>query len=158
MTHLSVIRHAQPEGRKPEIIGLSPPDSGLSPVGINQAERLRDRLATTNDLQVDVLISSPMRRARETAEILAPLAGCPRADRRRGPGAPSGSLRGINLGRDRSALRPSIGERTSPFAALPQMRTVPPPLPCEPVRDSTGSPVSMRAKPSSLWLTRQLSR
>jgi len=75
MTHLYVIRHAQPDGRKPEIIGLSPPDSGLSPVGVSQAQRLRDRLATTHDLHVDVLVSSPMRRATETAEILAPALG-----------------------------------------------------------------------------------
>ncbi|HEX6483264.1 MAG TPA: histidine phosphatase family protein [Ktedonobacteraceae bacterium] len=77
MTHLYVIRHAQPDGRKPEIIGLSPPDSGLSPLGVSQAQRLRDRLATTNDLHVDVLVSSPMLRAKETAEVLAPALGVP---------------------------------------------------------------------------------
>jgi len=77
MTRLYVIRHAQPAGRKPETIGLSPPDSGLSLLEGSQAQRLRDRLATTNDLHVDVLVSSPMRRARETAEILAPALGVP---------------------------------------------------------------------------------
>lgn len=77
MTHLYVIRHAQSDGRKPEIIGLSPPNSGLSPLGVMQAQQLRDRLATTNDLHADVLVSSPFRRAKETAEIIAPALGLP---------------------------------------------------------------------------------
>ena len=44
MTHLYVIRHAQPDGCKTEIIGLSPPDADLSPVWVSQAQWLRDRL------------------------------------------------------------------------------------------------------------------
>ncbi len=75
--HLYLIRHAQADGRKPEIIGLSPPNSGLSLIGVRQAERLRDRLAATKELHVDALISSPLRRAKETAEIIAPALGLP---------------------------------------------------------------------------------
>ncbi len=77
MTHLYVIRHAQPAGYTPALIGLSPPNSGLSPLGVRQAERLRDRLLATKEIQADRLISSPLRRAQETAEIIAPALGLP---------------------------------------------------------------------------------
>lgn len=77
MTHLYLIRHAQADGRTPGIIGLFPPNAGLSSLGVAQAERLRDRLAATNEIHADVLISSPLRRAKETAEIIAPALGLP---------------------------------------------------------------------------------
>lgn len=77
MTHLYVIRHAQPAGYNPALIGLSPPNSGLSPLGVRQAKRLRDRLLATKEIQADRLISSPLRRAQETAEIIAPALGVP---------------------------------------------------------------------------------
>jgi probable phosphoglycerate mutase len=44
----------------------------LSDLGKLQAERLRDRLANTQELQCDVLYSSGYPRAKETAEIIAP--------------------------------------------------------------------------------------
>jgi probable phosphoglycerate mutase len=50
---------------------------GLSPEGVAQAQRLRDRLATLRDFGADVLISSPIPRAQQTAEILAPALGVP---------------------------------------------------------------------------------
>jgi 2,3-bisphosphoglycerate-dependent phosphoglycerate mutase len=68
MTHLYLIRHAD------SIEGLSEgkyQDLGLSPEGIRQAELLRDRLAATSELNVDMFISSPYRRAQETANILS---------------------------------------------------------------------------------------
>jgi probable phosphoglycerate mutase len=52
-------------------------DPGLSPEGVSQAERLRDRLARTGEITADTLVTSAMRRARETAEILAPALGAP---------------------------------------------------------------------------------
>jgi 2,3-bisphosphoglycerate-dependent phosphoglycerate mutase len=48
----------------------------LSSEGIDQAERLRDRLAT-GDLPVDVLIASTLHRAQQTAEIIAPALDLP---------------------------------------------------------------------------------
>jgi len=45
---------------------------GLSPEGVVQSERLRDRLARTGEIKPDLLIASTMQRARETAEILSP--------------------------------------------------------------------------------------
>lgn len=74
MTHLYLIRHADNidalvEGRMR--------DQGLSPEGVAQAEKLRDRLARTGEIKPDVLISSDERRAMETAQILAPMFGLP---------------------------------------------------------------------------------
>lgn len=42
---------------------------------MTQAERLRDRLARTGEITADVLIASPLPRARQTAEMLAPALG-----------------------------------------------------------------------------------
>src|SRR5947207_12992072 len=73
MTHLYLIRHGQHMGAVKNIIG----DTELSPLGIKQAERLRDRLAATGEIQADVLISSTFLRAKQTAEIIAPAFGLP---------------------------------------------------------------------------------
>jgi probable phosphoglycerate mutase len=77
VTHLYLIRHGQVDGLQPGIIGSATPDSGLSRIGIVQAERLRDRLAITGEIQADILISSPLKRAKETAAIIAPALGLP---------------------------------------------------------------------------------
>ncbi len=74
MTTLYLIRHADyiydlVDGQYPKR------DQGLSPDGVNQAERLRDRLARTGEIKPDVFICSPERGARETAEIIAPVLG-----------------------------------------------------------------------------------
>jgi 2,3-bisphosphoglycerate-dependent phosphoglycerate mutase len=74
MTHLYLIRHADyiydlVDGKYPKR------DLGLSPEGTKQAERLRERLVNTGEIQPDVFISSPQRGARETAEIVAPALG-----------------------------------------------------------------------------------
>jgi 2,3-bisphosphoglycerate-dependent phosphoglycerate mutase len=68
MTNLYLIRHGEALGAVHHIIG----DTGLSPLGILQAEHLRDRLAATGEIAADVLISSTFKRARQTAEIIAP--------------------------------------------------------------------------------------
>lgn len=59
-TELLLVRHGLPES------GVLHP--GLSEVGAEQARRLGDWL---KGAEVDVLVTSPMRRARETAEIAA---------------------------------------------------------------------------------------
>jgi probable phosphoglycerate mutase len=73
MTHLYLIRHGQAISAARNTLG----NTGLSPLGITQAERLRDRLAATGEIAADVLISSTMQRAKETAEIIAPALGLP---------------------------------------------------------------------------------
>src|SRR2546425_2853701 len=73
MTHLYLIRHAEAIAAVQDIIG----DTDLTPLGITQAEHLRDRLAATGEIAADVLIASTFVRARQTAEIIAPALGLP---------------------------------------------------------------------------------
>src|SRR6266851_5277870 len=73
MTDLYLIRHGEALGAIHDIVG----DTALSPHGITQAEHLRDRLAATGEVAADVLISSTLVRARQTAEIIAPALGLP---------------------------------------------------------------------------------
>jgi 2,3-bisphosphoglycerate-dependent phosphoglycerate mutase len=68
MTDLYLIRHGEALGAILNIIG----DTELSPLGILQAEHLRDRLAATIEIAADVIISSTFKRALQTAEIIAP--------------------------------------------------------------------------------------
>jgi probable phosphoglycerate mutase len=74
LTHLYLLRHGE---YIEDLENGKYQDLGLSPKGINQTERLRDRLARTGEIKADVLIASPMRRAKESAEILAPVLGTP---------------------------------------------------------------------------------
>ena len=73
MTHLYIIRHGQAISAVENTVG----DTGLSPLGVKQAERLRDRLAATGEIKADVLIASTLLRAKETAEIIAPALDLP---------------------------------------------------------------------------------
>lgn len=75
MTHLYFMRHAQ-DIYDEDTDGIYR-DLGLAPEGIEQANKLRDRLLRTEELKPDVFISSPERRAKETAEIIAPALGQP---------------------------------------------------------------------------------
>ncbi len=69
-----LVRHGESKTTVARVIGGPRTCSGLSPLGRQQAERLRDRWAG-GELQPDVLISSQYVRARETAEIIAPALG-----------------------------------------------------------------------------------
>jgi probable phosphoglycerate mutase len=79
LTHLYLIRHGE------AVCNVDPMaptagmrgDLGLTQRGVQQAERLRDRLAATGEIQADVLIASTLPRARQTAEIIAPAIGLP---------------------------------------------------------------------------------
>lgn len=73
MTHLYIIRHGQAISAAQRTVG----NTRLSPLGILQAERLRDRLAATGEIAADVVIASTLLRARHTAEIIAPAFGLP---------------------------------------------------------------------------------
>ena len=66
MTELLLVRHGLP------VSGVQHPP--LSPEGVEQARRLGSWLKGED---VDVLVSSPMRRARETADVLAAQMGHP---------------------------------------------------------------------------------
>jgi 2,3-bisphosphoglycerate-dependent phosphoglycerate mutase len=77
VTHLYLIRHGEAVSNVQPIVGGMRGDTGLTPRGVAQAERLRDRLASTGAIAADVLVSSTLPRARETAEIIAPALGLP---------------------------------------------------------------------------------
>lgn len=73
MTQLYLIRH----GDYIETFDGLLCDRGLTRQGIEQAEQLRDRLRKPEEFNADILISSTMLRARETAEIIAPALSIP---------------------------------------------------------------------------------
>ena len=72
MTHLYLIRHGKYSSERESKLAYR----GLSPVGVRQAELLRNRLVT-DGLKADVLVSSTLLRARHTAEIIAPALNLP---------------------------------------------------------------------------------
>lgn len=75
-TDLYLIRHGEAVVNVEPIIGGMKGDRGLTERGIAQARGLHDRLAT-GEISADVLISSTLPRARQTAEIIAPALGLP---------------------------------------------------------------------------------
>lgn len=77
MTHLYLIRHGDSiTAHEPHIRDVYTEDA-LTPLGIEQAERLRDRLAATREIEAGVLLASTLPRAYLTAEIIAPALGLP---------------------------------------------------------------------------------
>jgi probable phosphoglycerate mutase len=70
-----LIRHGESKTTVARVIGGHRTCSGLSELGRQQAERLRDRLMVGKEIDADVLISSQYSRARETAEIISPAFG-----------------------------------------------------------------------------------
>ena len=77
LTNLYLVRHGEAFSNVEPIIGGMHGDKGLTPLGIKQAEKLRDRLAATGEIPADVLIGSTLPRARQTTEIIAPALGLP---------------------------------------------------------------------------------
>ena len=71
-TTLVLIRHGESIVTVNRVIGGFRTCTGLSELGRQQADRLRERLASTGELAADVLIASDFRRAIETAEVFAP--------------------------------------------------------------------------------------
>lgn len=69
-THLYLIRHALSVGNVGPVMASVQSDTGLTPRGQQQAERLRERCAA-GDIKADVLLASTMPRAMQTAQIVA---------------------------------------------------------------------------------------
>jgi len=65
VTQLYLIRHGQAFCNVENLIAGMESDVGLTPVGVAQAERLRDRLSATGEIAADVLIASTLPRARQ---------------------------------------------------------------------------------------------
>ena len=76
-TRLVLVRHGESNVTVNRVIGGYRSCSGLSELGRQQADRLRERLTTTGEIAADVLISSNFPRAIETAEAIAPAFGNP---------------------------------------------------------------------------------
>lgn len=75
-TRLHFIRHGEAYSNIPHVgrvVSGMRGDKGLTPRGVAQVERLRDRLLATGELASDVVLASTLARAWQTAEILAPV-------------------------------------------------------------------------------------
>ena len=75
-THLYLVRHGQAIVNVEPIVGGMRGDTGLSPLGVQQAQALCDRLQR-GEIQADALLASTLPRARQTAEIIAPALNLP---------------------------------------------------------------------------------
>lgn len=72
---LVLIRHGDAYAGLTGTIGGRNGCKGLTPLGRQQAEALRDRLAVSGTLKPDVFLASELPRAIETAQIIAPALG-----------------------------------------------------------------------------------
>lgn len=75
-TRLHFIRHGEAYSNVPHegrVVSGMRGDRGLTPRGVAQVERLRDRLLASGELASDVVLASTLARAWQTAEILAPV-------------------------------------------------------------------------------------
>jgi broad specificity phosphatase PhoE len=75
MTRLFLIRHGESVAQVEGFVSGHDTCRGLSDHGRRQVEALRDRLLRTGEIQADVVLTSILPRAIETAAILAPAIG-----------------------------------------------------------------------------------
>ncbi len=71
-TRVVLVRHGESQVTVNGILGGPRTCTGLSELGVLQAQKLRDRLLATGEIKADQLYSSGYPRARETAEIIRP--------------------------------------------------------------------------------------
>ena len=74
-TRLVFIRHGESRATVDGVVGGHASCRGLTQRGRRQAEALRERLLSSRELEADVLLTSVLPRAIETAEILSPAFG-----------------------------------------------------------------------------------
>jgi broad specificity phosphatase PhoE len=74
-TRLLFVRHGESNVTVRQVVGGERTCDGLSPLGFQQAEALRDRFARGAEPPVDVLIASTLPRAEQTARVIAPALG-----------------------------------------------------------------------------------
>jgi broad specificity phosphatase PhoE len=75
VTRLVLVRHGESNATVLRVAGGLKGCTGLSPLGRDQALALRDRWLTHPEVDADVLVASDLRRAVETAELIAPALG-----------------------------------------------------------------------------------
>ena len=71
MTRLIYVRHGESNSTVARVIGGHRTCSGLSPLGVQQAERLRDRWLADQEFVPDRILASHFPRAQQTAQVLA---------------------------------------------------------------------------------------
>lgn len=77
-TRLVLVRHGEPVAATLGLVGGPIGDTGLTDAGRSQVRAIAERLAASGELGVvDALYASSLRRAIETAELLAPALGSP---------------------------------------------------------------------------------
>jgi len=74
-TRLVLIRHGESNVTVNRVIGGHRTCTGLSELGRQQAQRLRERFSATDELRPDALITSNFPRAIETGDVIAPAFG-----------------------------------------------------------------------------------
>lgn len=74
-TRLVFIRHAESRAAAEQVVGGERGCTGLTDLGVRQAQALGHRLVASRELVTDVVLASVLARAVETAEILAPALG-----------------------------------------------------------------------------------
>jgi probable phosphoglycerate mutase len=79
-TRLVFVRHGHAQAAVDNVVAGARGCRGLSEAGVRQAEALRDRLRATNELRADVLLTSTLPRAIETADVIAPALGASSRD------------------------------------------------------------------------------
>lgn len=77
MTRLIYVRHGESNTTVARVIGGPRTCTGLSSLGVRQAEALRDRWIAAPEFTPDIVIASHFPRARQTAEIVAQAFGDP---------------------------------------------------------------------------------
>ena len=77
MIRLVYVRHGESNTTVSRAIGGPRTCSGLSPLGIQQAQRLRDRWIEAPEFTPDLVVSSQYPRAHHTAQIIAEAFGSP---------------------------------------------------------------------------------
>jgi 2,3-bisphosphoglycerate-dependent phosphoglycerate mutase len=75
LTRLFLIRHGESVAQVEGFVSGHDTCRGLSDLGRRQVEALRDRLTRTGEIAADVVLTSILPRAIETAQILAPAIG-----------------------------------------------------------------------------------
>jgi len=75
VTRLVLVRHGESISTVNRMIGGPRTCTGLSPLGVQQAQRLCERWSAAPEFTADVLIASQYPRAITTAEIIAPALG-----------------------------------------------------------------------------------
>jgi 2,3-bisphosphoglycerate-dependent phosphoglycerate mutase len=75
VTRLHLIRHGESVAQVEGYVSGHDTCRGLSPLGRRQASALRDRLSRSGEIRADVILTSHLQRAIETAEIIAPALG-----------------------------------------------------------------------------------